>query len=83
MMCEAEAEYAAQHGPKKHASTARLIDDCMRLPGLLPRGLCNCDEGRMCRPHAAIINIVERAHYSGRPNRARSAVERFVRRVSR
>ncbi len=83
MISDPEADYYATHTVAQNRATARLIDDCMRLPSLLPRGLCSCDEGVVCRPHAAIINIVERAHYSGRPNRARPAVERFVRRVSR
>lgn len=82
-MSDAERAYLERHGPAKHRATARLIDDLIDLPALLPLALCQCDEGRHCRMHTVAQNIIERAHYSGRPERARKVVERFVRRIGR
>ncbi len=78
--CDAEREIYEKRGPARHRSIARQIDDQMTLPRLLPYRFCNCDEGHHCRPHAAIHRIIDRAYETGRPKRARAAVERFVRR---
>lgn len=86
MISPAESEFMAAH-PEKYAATAALIDDLMVMSRRVPERLCRCDgadDGAgLCRVHAAVDRIVERAHATGKRGRIWPAVERFIRRVSR
>ncbi len=87
MMSPNEQEFLERFGPAKHTATAALIDDLLAMSSRVPEHLCHCDgaeDGRgLCRVHAAVDRIVERAHATGKRGRAWAAVERFIARIQR
>jgi hypothetical protein len=87
MISPSQSAYYEAHSPAQNNATAALIDDTLTMRDLVPLDLCRCDgadDGAgLCRMHAAVDCIVERAHATGKRWRARGAVERLVRRVAR